>query len=44
MKLSSFDLGYVGSVSTGCLAKDGCELIGVDAAQTNVSLNKDERK
>jgi GDP-mannose 6-dehydrogenase len=38
LKVSVFGLGYVGTVSAGCLANDGHEVLGVDPFPTKVDL------
>jgi len=38
LRISVFGLGYVGTVSAGCLANDGHEVVGVDPIHTKVEL------
>jgi len=38
LKISVFGLGYVGTVSAGCLANGGHEVIGVDPVQAKVDM------
>jgi len=37
MRISIFGLGYVGTVSAGCLARERHEVIGVDPVRTRLT-------
>ena len=38
MKLAVFGLGYVGSVTSACLAEDGHDVVGVDSNREKVEI------
>ena len=43
MNVSVFGLGYVGCVTTACLARDGHHVIGVDVSDDKVAIINDGR-
>src|SRR5207245_8467540 len=43
MRISIFGLGYVGTVSLACLARDGHHVIGVDIDASKLAMLRDGR-
>src|SRR2546422_5919629 len=43
MRVSIFGLGYVGTVSVACLARDGHHVIGVDIDASKLAMLRDGR-